>query len=100
MCFWAYKFATSLRVSTYNCRVPPDVTITCPSRPTTLCVLVGGVSYRALSIAEAAKGRTNIVIAHRLSTIMDANCIIVLKEGVIGEKGDHATLYANPEVRV
>jgi ABC-type phosphate transport system ATPase subunit len=48
-----------------------------------------------LSINEAAKGRTNVVIAHRLSTIMDAHCIIVLKEGTVGERGDHATLYAD-----
>ena len=50
-----------------------------------------------LSINEAAKGRTNIVIAHRLSTIMDAHCIIVLKEGVIGERGHHSALYADPK---
>ena len=50
-----------------------------------------------LSINEAAKGRTNVVIAHRLSTIMDAHCIIVLKEGNIGERGDHTTLYSNTD---
>ena len=45
------------------------------------------------SINEAAKGRTNIVIAHRLSTIMDSNCIIVLKDGDVAERGDHPSLY-------
>ncbi len=45
------------------------------------------------SINEAAKGRTNLVIAHRLSTIMDATCIIVLKDGVVAERGDHPNLY-------
>ena len=45
------------------------------------------------SINEAAKGRTNIVIAHRLSTIMDSNCIIVLKDGEVAERGDHPSLY-------
>ena len=47
-----------------------------------------------LSINEAAKGRTNLVIAHRLSTIMDADCIIVLKDGLVAERGDHPALYA------
>ena len=47
-----------------------------------------------LSINEAAKGRTNLVIAHRLSTIMDADCVIVLKDGLVAERGDHPTLYA------
>ena len=45
------------------------------------------------SINEVAKGRTNIVIAHRLSTIMDSNCIIVLKDGEVAERGDHPSLY-------
>ena len=45
------------------------------------------------SINEAAKGRTNIVIAHRLSTIMDSNCIIVLKDGEVAERGDHPSLH-------
>jgi ATP-binding cassette subfamily B protein len=47
-----------------------------------------------LSINEAAVGRTNLVIAHRLSTIMDADCIIVLKDGLVAERGDHPALYA------
>ena len=46
-----------------------------------------------LSINEAAKGRTNLVIAHRLSTIMDSDCIIVLKDGEVAERGDHPALY-------
>ena len=48
-----------------------------------------------LSINEAAKGRTNIVIAHRLSTIMDADCIIVLKDGLVAERGDPPSLYGD-----
>lgn len=38
------------------------------------------------------KGRTSFIIAHRLSTIRDSNVIVVLKNGVIVEAGDHETL--------
>jgi len=38
------------------------------------------------------KGRTSIVIAHRLSTILKANAILVVKDGVIKEKGSHKEL--------
>lgn len=38
------------------------------------------------------KGRTSFIIAHRLSTIRDADVIIVLKDGVIAEAGNHADL--------
>ncbi len=38
------------------------------------------------------KGRTSFIIAHRLSTIRDADVIVVLKDGVIAEMGDHETL--------
>jgi ABC-type multidrug transport system fused ATPase/permease subunit len=37
-------------------------------------------------------GCTRIVIAHRLSTIMDADTIVVMKEGEIVEMGRHADL--------
>ena len=37
-------------------------------------------------------GRTSIVIAHRLSTILKADCILVVKDGVIAEKGTHEEL--------
>ncbi len=38
------------------------------------------------------QGRTSIVIAHRLSTILKADCILVVKDGVIAEQGDHESL--------
>jgi len=40
------------------------------------------------------KGRTSIVIAHRLSTILQADCIMVLKDGVICETGTHESLLS------
>ena len=38
------------------------------------------------------EGRTSFIVAHRLSTIMDADMIVVMKDGHILEQGDHATL--------
>jgi len=38
------------------------------------------------------KDRTSLVIAHRLSTILKANAIMVVKDGVIKEKGSHKEL--------
>ena len=40
------------------------------------------------------KGRTTFVIAHRLSTIRRADQILVVEQGRIVERGDHATLLA------
>ena len=37
-------------------------------------------------------GRTVFVIAHRLSTIKNSNCIMVLEQGRIIERGDHEEL--------
>ena len=39
-------------------------------------------------------GRTSFVIAHRLSTVRNADCIVVLEQGRIIERGDHAELLA------
>ncbi len=40
------------------------------------------------------QGRTTFVIAHRLSTVMNADCIMVLENGRIIERGTHADLIA------
>lgn len=44
------------------------------------------------SLREVSKNRTTMVIAHRLSTIVDADEIIVLKDGQIVERGRHPQL--------
>ena len=40
------------------------------------------------------KGRTTFVIAHRLSTVRDSDCIMVMEQGRIIERGTHDELIA------
>ena len=43
---------------------------------------------------ELLAGRTSFVIAHRLSTIVNADIILVVKDGEVVEQGTHAQLMA------
>ena len=47
------------------------------------------------AMAVLQKGRTTFIIAHRLSTIQDADQILLLSEGRIVERGQHADLIAH-----
>lgn len=38
------------------------------------------------------QGRTTFIIAHRLSTIQNADCIMVVRDGVLSEMGNHQML--------
>ncbi len=40
------------------------------------------------------EGRTTFVIAHRLSTVRNSDCIMVLEQGRIIERGSHDELLA------
>jgi len=44
------------------------------------------------ALKRLLEGRTSLVIAHRLSTIHDANCVVVMENGKIVEKGSHKEL--------
>ena len=44
------------------------------------------------AFSELSKGKTVIMIAHRLSTIADADCIYVIKDGLIAESGKREEL--------
>jgi subfamily B ATP-binding cassette protein MsbA len=46
-------------------------------------------------LAELMHGRTTFVIAHRLSTIRRADQILVVEQGLIVERGNHAELFAH-----
>lgn len=44
------------------------------------------------ALDKAQVGKTSIIIAHRLSTVKNADCIVVLKDGVVVEQGSHQEL--------
>jgi subfamily B ATP-binding cassette protein MsbA len=45
-------------------------------------------------LSQLMQGRTTFVIAHRLSTIRRADQILVVEQGLIVERGNHAELFA------
>lgn len=46
------------------------------------------------ALAAATPDRTKLVIAHRLSTVRNAGEIVVMKDGMARERGDHESLLA------
>jgi len=48
------------------------------------------------SLKKLLENRTSIIIAHRLSTIMNADRIIVMKNGKIVQEGKHYNLISKP----
>jgi len=46
------------------------------------------------AINDVSRNRTSVVIAHRLSTVIDADNILVMKQGEIIEQGSHQQLLA------
>ncbi len=44
------------------------------------------------ALLRLMRGRTSFVIAHRLSTIRDADCVLVIQDGQIVERGSHQEL--------
>ncbi len=48
-----------------------------------------------LALDRLLAGRTSLIIAHRLATILDADKILVIREGQIIERGTHRELLAH-----
>lgn len=52
--------------------------------------------YITQSLEDLMRDRTTFIIAHRLSTVRSADLILVLKDGVITERGTHDELMQVP----
>ena len=46
------------------------------------------------ALRKGSRNKTTVIVSHRLSAVMDAEHILVLKDGRIHEQGDHASLIA------
>ncbi|MBQ6714378.1 MAG: ABC transporter ATP-binding protein [Clostridia bacterium] len=49
------------------------------------------------ALERVMEGRTSLVIAHRLTTVLSADCIMVLENGKISQKGTHEELLKKSE---
>ena len=49
------------------------------------------------ALERVMEGRTSLVIAHRLTTVLSADCIMVLENGKISDRGTHEELLKKSE---
>ena len=45
-------------------------------------------------LRQEMEGRTALLVSHRVSTVRDADCIVVLEDGLAVERGAHDSLLA------